>query len=785
MKEALDTPPCQRCEMTVARANPLCQRGRIHRLRRTRPNDRTADSSRSWPTVAALVTMATAALAAEECPSGINGWGASSDCRSYFWCTNGSRSSITYECIDGLKFDVTQATCVNPDSFTCMGEMTTTTTIAATTAAATTVAATTTTLVNDPEPNLVQNNDTVPAAVSEPLNAPTAYPTKLGPPKYYGDFRTTSCLSADGFATKPDWIDESHMYRSKVECCEEMFSWAPIESCLGPDFVETNYVIGSRSPTLSPTLSPTITPSLAPSLSSKPSESSSTTPSSTPSSVSSTNPSSVPSSMSSSSPTIGPTTSMAPTESYASPTPTSATMLLSPTTESSHGSGSIMTTRTMRPTSRVPSRPTSNQMSGMSSPSSSNPKDFLVELIGYANNDLDVLFPEDAVTNPPTAKPATTPTTGGFMISEIILPVVSDATISQERSTLNFGVNSALAVDGGNSDTGVGVADGLGERFDSLLKFDVGIIDRSRPLESAILRIYALGGCTSGGTFTTMASSSWSQVTVTWDTAPPADGHTIGSLGEIKASQWYELDVLSALAWNDAHSGFSSDNFMSIRVTSSASRRCKYSTMESGGGKAPYMAIKYAPTPQMNGNEYDSYSPKASGKIVPGQFILLRATDDSTIDASQTNTNAALDSSLKVAFDASSRTILDFVLRFDLTEMSSTPPRSVVLTLFSEQNCASAGRFSTTNGEADWSEADVSWSTAPSYQQGSEDGGTMIGTFGAVESGRWYGFDVTTAISRAIEARKGAVTFRVSAGDGSCQFSSIQSGRDPKLMVAF
>jgi hypothetical protein len=104
--------------------------------------------------------------------------------------------------------------------------------------------------------------------VLQSATSPTNYPTKLGPPIYYGDFRTSSCLSAAadpvavaaGVVT-PDWLTEDLMYQSKEECCAEMFGWAPLENCLGDGWVETNYVRGSRSPTLSPTMTPTVTPS--------------------------------------------------------------------------------------------------------------------------------------------------------------------------------------------------------------------------------------------------------------------------------------------------------------------------------------------------------------------------------------------------------------------------------------------------------------------------------------------------------------------------------------------
>lgn len=102
-------------------------------------------------------------------------------------------------------------------------------------------------------------------------------------------------------------------------------------------------------------------------------------------------------------------------------------------------------------------------------------------------------------------------------------------------------------------------------------------------------------------------------------------------------------------------------------------------------------------------------------------------------------------------------------------------------------NCVStAGTFVTTAQNKDWSEKEISWSNAPAYEENSHPaGGSMIGPYGAIDADRWYGFSVTQAVSEALDDKQDAVSFRVSVSDGECEYSSIQSGRDPKLMVTF
>ncbi len=488
-------------------------------------------------------------------------------------------------------------------------------------------------------------------------------------------------------------------------------------------------MIGSRSPTLSPTMSPTNVPSFSPSRSFMPSY------------VPSGSPSDVPSS--------SPSLSSAPTL----------------------AAGNSITQNSMISSSTTTDEPkitTTHQ----------NPaNDFLVELLGWAN--ADMLYPEGSTVG--VYSPTPSPVREDDQISELILPVLSDATVSHLRPDVNFGANTALAVDGGTEEDAGG--DSSGERFDSLLKFDVGMVDSTRDIESAVLRIYALSDCL-GGTFTTTVDSDWGQEEVTWDTAPSDDGGVLfGVLKEVRQNRWYEFDISSALEWHDNLSlADSDDSFLSIRMASTENSRCLFSSLESGGVNAPFVAIKYLAPMSV---AYEIEEPRQ--KPAPGQFVLLLADADSTLSASKPTTVLSNEPSLKVEFDPVTRNIHDTLIRFDLYQMRGATPRSAILSLFSEIDCPSAGTFTTTGGDSNWDEAAITWTTAPNYLPGDPFyGGVMIGTFGAVSSNRWYGFDVAQAIRVATLAKKTEVTFRISSGNTeTCQYSSKESGREPKLMVSF
>jgi hypothetical protein len=184
----------------------------------------------------------------------------------------------------------------------------------------------------------------------------------------------------------------------------------------------------------------------------------------------------------------------------------------------------------------------------------------------------------------------------------------------------------------------------------------------------------------------------------------------------------------------------------------------------------------------------ESYQEQVTPSLPPpviGDFILLKATDDATVVGSNPSRNFGNEPNLLTTFDPDTRDILDSLIRFDLTELVSTPARTAVLSMYSETDCLSAGMFTTTSGNVDWTEDQVTWASAPMYEPGTRDG-TSLGVFGAVQANAWNAFNVVSAINDAVKLGKSSVTFRISSGNlNPCQFTSRNGGRAPKLMVAF
>ena len=82
------------------------------------------------------------------------------------------------------------------------------------------------------------------------------------------------------------------------------------------------------------------------------------------------------------------------------------------------------------------------------------------------------------------------------------------------------------------------------------------------------------------------------------------------------------------------------------------------------------------------------------------------------------------------------RGVVDTLIKFDLTELVSALPRNVVLSLYTEADCTSAGMISTTSTD-NWSESEVTWTNAPIHNPGSSAGGVSLGVFGAVPKNSW------------------------------------------------
>ena len=148
----------------------------------------------------------------------------------------------------------------------------------------------------------------------------------------------------------------------------------------------------------------------------------------------------------------------------------------------------------------------------------------------------------------------------------------ADTTVRADQPTATGGSETSLATD--NSPV----------RY-SFMRFTVSGWE-SDIVESAKLRLYVTDGASVGGVFSRVANTTWSESTMNWNTAPPADPTPLATLGAISAATWYEVD-LSTLVTGDGQFG--------LRIATPSSNKISFRSKEGKVGFRPELVVAVAP----------------------------------------------------------------------------------------------------------------------------------------------------------------------------------------------
>ena len=308
-----------------------------------------------------------------------------------------------------------------------------------------------------------------------------------------------------------------------------------------------------------------------------------------------------------------------------------------------------------------------------------------------------------------------------------------DATITLAKPYSNFGTSDKLLVDSKNG------------MNNFLLRFDASNVPQGQ-VKSAKLRLYARNSETAyGGTFVQTTNTEWDERTVTWSNAPLGDGVVLGSLSEVEAGTWYEVDVTNAVMGGGA---------VSFRVSSPHSSTAIYASRESG--LKPRLVVKYKPKDP-----------------APDGFDVYHPTDDASILRDKFGANFGFDSQLRVDGEAG---VFNSLIRFDLTGVEKGSVTEASLRLYAVDGSRSGGTLITTK-HTDWNQYTVNWSNAPSPD------GVFLGTIGEVTPYNWYVVD----LSKMKEALGGeALSIRITASSGNrVAYSSSEDpfGNVPELLI--
>ena len=308
-----------------------------------------------------------------------------------------------------------------------------------------------------------------------------------------------------------------------------------------------------------------------------------------------------------------------------------------------------------------------------------------------------------------------------------------DATIALSKPYSNFGTSDKLVVD---SKSGMN---------NFLLRFDATDVPQGQ-VKSAKLRLYAQNSATAfGGTFVQMSNSKWDERSVTWSNAPLGDGVVLGSIPEVEAGTWYEMDVTNAVMGGAP---------VSFRVSSPHSSTAIYASRESAF--KPRLIVQYKPNDP-----------------VPDGFDVYHPSDDATILKDKSSANFGLDGQLRVDGEAG---IFNSLLRFDLSAVEKGTVKEASLRLYAVDGSMSGGTLITTK-HTDWNQYNVNWDNAPSPD------GVVLQTLGEVTPYFWYTID----LSKIVGALGGeALSIRITASSGNrVAYSSSEDpfGNVPELYI--
>lgn len=161
-------------------------------------------------------------------------------------------------------------------------------------------------------------------------------------------------------------------------------------------------------------------------------------------------------------------------------------------------------------------------------------------------------------------------------------------------------------------------------------------------------------------------------------------------------------------------------------------------------------------------------------------IISVITSEDATIMKGDANSKHGLEPVLKVKGLSNGPDAHDAIMRFIIPASGLGASTSVdaVLKIYSLSDADQGGIFHIAPENSPWSDALVTWNTAPDWE-------ARIGNIGPVEANHWYTMDVSEAVS-ALNGNEGAITIRIRARDPAMvEYSSKEGFHPPEIIVAY
>ncbi len=331
--------------------------------------------------------------------------------------------------------------------------------------------------------------------------------------------------------------------------------------------------------------------------------------------------------------------------------------------------------------------------------------------------------------------------------------ISDDATILKNAPSSNYGSASVLSVRGSLPE-------------ETLMKFTISGVSGD-PVADVKLRLYVADSSPKGGAFHAVHDTSWSEGSVTWSTAPPA-GVLVDSLGPVKAGRWVEVNLTSLVT---------GDGEYALRVQSASKDRVDYQSSEasshrpevvvtlSGGTASPSASVapSVAPTP----------TPSAAPSVTPTPStgaVTTQAVADAQVVSGSPTRNYGSASTLQLREPTDNSQTYRAYLRFNI-DLSGVA-NSLVLRVDIRDVSPNIGRVALVSNE--WSEASITWATAPSVV-----GAIEVGTFVPSTLG-WLDIPLDTSAFVASGSYSLAL---LNGGTNSTVISSRERGNPPTMVI--
>jgi hypothetical protein len=187
------------------------------------------------------------------------------------------------------------------------------------------------------------------------------------------------------------------------------------------------------------------------------------------------------------------------------------------------------------------------------------------------------------------------PVTSQAAVTSSSFPVVADAHTVQSAATTNYGTATSMRVDSSPLTTGYlrFRAQGLGGK-----------------VTKATLRLWATASSKSGFSVRPVASTSWSENTITYSNRPTVSSTVLSRSGAYSGARWLSLDVTKAVTTNGN---------LSFALVAASTPQLIVGAREAGPARTPTLVVETTsdstPTPPPTPTPADSAAPSSPANV--------------------------------------------------------------------------------------------------------------------------------------------------------------------------